>query len=38
MSTVIGTALGGMKPLCVTGHAGVIGQYLANAIVSDKSK
>ena len=22
----------------VTGHAGVIGQYLANAIISDKSK
>ena len=22
----------------VTGHAGIIGQYLANAIISDKSK
>ena len=22
----------------VTGHAGVIGQYFANAIISDKSK
>ena len=22
----------------ITGHAGVIGQYLANAIISDKSK